>query len=156
MRLVSQGPEHTLAIGRALGQALKPGDTVLLYGDLGAGKTTLVKGIASCFGIPSRDVTSASFTIVVHYDTRPAFYHIDLYRIEHEAALEGAGVYEAMDDTEGVCVVEWAEHLPASEREGSITINISTTSQGTREFIIDGIDETHCPDIKKEPAPRPA
>ena len=81
MRLQSKNEIETLHFGQRLGKKLKPGDIVCLYGELGAGKTTVTKGIASAFGIKERDITSASFTIIAEYDNDIPFYHIDLYRI---------------------------------------------------------------------------
>ena len=72
-----------MEIGFKLGKRLKRGDVVCLYGELGTGKTTMVKGIAKAFGISERDITSASFSIIVEYDLETPFYHIDLYRIGH-------------------------------------------------------------------------
>ncbi len=85
---ISNGPNDTKAVGFRLGKLLRSGDVVGLYGELGAGKTTMVKGIASAFGIDEREIVSASFTILTEYDTSPPFTHIDLYRIEKEDELD--------------------------------------------------------------------
>ena len=82
MRLLSNGADDTLGYGLKLGRLLRKGDTVCLFGSLGAGKTTFVKGIASALGIPERDITSASFTIIAEYrgtlnNAGINFYHID-------------------------------------------------------------------------------
>ena len=84
MKLVSNDPDETEQAGYELGKRLKAGDVVALYGDLGTGKTTMVKGIARAFGIAGRDVTSASFTIIAEYYSYPAFFHFDLFRVEKE------------------------------------------------------------------------
>src|SRR5512147_573532 len=97
--LVTRSAEETERIGFELGRFLKArGETrtVLLYGDLGAGKTTLVKGIALAFGLPKRDVGSASFVIIAEYETSPPLYHIDLYRVEQGAELEELGIWDYM------------------------------------------------------------
>ncbi|MEW6602915.1 MAG: tRNA (adenosine(37)-N6)-threonylcarbamoyltransferase complex ATPase subunit type 1 TsaE, partial [Nitrospirota bacterium] len=73
MKLQSESDAETRAIGRRLGGQLKKGDVVCLYGELGAGKTTMVKGIASAFGINERDITSASFTIIAEYNANVPF-----------------------------------------------------------------------------------
>ena len=78
MRLKSKNEGETISLGQRMGQKLKPGDVVCLYGELGTGKTTITKGIASSFGIHERDITSASFTIIAEYEGDIPFYHIDL------------------------------------------------------------------------------
>ncbi|HEX8948967.1 MAG TPA: tRNA (adenosine(37)-N6)-threonylcarbamoyltransferase complex ATPase subunit type 1 TsaE [Dissulfurispiraceae bacterium] len=137
--MVARTPEETEAEGRRLGKLMREGRiprTVLLYGDLGAGKTTLIKGIASAFGIPGRDIGSASFVIVAEYDTSPRFYHIDLYRIETREGLDELGIWEYMESG-GIAVVEWAERLREIP-EGAITVRMNYLDEGTREIIIEG------------------
>ena len=134
MKVLSNSPEETIGAGRRIGEKLVPGDTVCIYGDLGAGKTTLVKGIGEALGIPARDITSASFTIIAEYETDPPFYHIDLYRIQSEAELEDLGLYEYLG-TDGIAVVEWAEKI---KNPGEcISVKINFISQGSREIIIE-------------------
>lgn len=138
--LVTRSGEETERFGMELGRALKTrGEawTVLLYGDLGAGKTTLVKGIASAFGIPERDVGSASFVIVAEYETSPPLYHIDLYRVEKSGELEELGIWDYID-SRGIAVVEWAERLP-EEPENAIEVRITHRADDTREIVIDGL-----------------
>lgn len=139
IKLISGSEELTEQIGFKLGRLIHKGCTVCLYGELGAGKTTLIKGIASAFGIPSRDLGSASFVIVAEYKTSPPFYHIDLYRIEGEEALDDIGLWEYFGP-EGVAVVEWAERL-AELPEGALKVSINCLDGDTREILIEGIDE---------------
>lgn len=138
MRVVTGSPEETENTGYRIGNLLKAyaTRTVLLYGDLGAGKTTLIKGIASAFGIPKRDIGSASFVIVAEYDTIPRFYHIDLYRVETEEDMEALGIWEYMDSG-GVAVIEWAERL-SEMPEGAVTVRINYQDENSREIIIEG------------------
>ncbi|MCH8030431.1 MAG: tRNA (adenosine(37)-N6)-threonylcarbamoyltransferase complex ATPase subunit type 1 TsaE [Bacteroidetes bacterium] len=88
-------PEATMALGEQLAGALQPGDVLALYGDLGAGKTHLVKGIVRGLGGQPEDVTSPTFTLIQEYATDPPLYHIDVYRIEQLPELErmGFGAY---------------------------------------------------------------
>src|SRR3954451_643657 len=90
----THSPEETIALGRTLGALLAPPKLVLLRGDLGAGKTTLVKGIAEAFeAAPAEDVTSPTFTLVHEYHgPRANLYHIDLYRIDTPRQLETLGI----------------------------------------------------------------
>jgi tRNA threonylcarbamoyladenosine biosynthesis protein TsaE len=140
LRIITKLPSETEKLGFRLGSFLKThgGKTVCLYGDLGAGKTTLIKGIASAFGIPERDVGSASFVIVAEYETTPPFYHIDLYRIEQKDDLEGVGIWEYIE-SEGTTVIEWAERLSETP-ENAVKITIKYIDESSREFIIEGID----------------
>lgn len=140
MILRTQTPSATYNLGLKLGNTLKAGDTVCLYGDLGAGKTVLAKGIAKAFGLESRDVASASYTIVAEYETTPPLYHIDLYRLEGGADLEALGLYEYLEG-EGVAVIEWADKLPPDAVEKTISVTIKFESEDTREIIIEGTDE---------------
>ena len=136
-RSVTSTPEETQESGRQLGSRLRAkgsGATVCLTGDLGAGKTVFVKGIASAFGISPRDVGSASFVLVAEYETKPPFVHIDLYRIESSAALDELGIWEYIGN-ETMTVIEWAERL--DERpDGSISVRIDELSETEREIVI--------------------
>ena len=104
-----EGQERTEAFGARLGAALRPGDVVALYGDLGAGKTTLARGVLRGLGFEG-DVASPTFPIVLAYDelTLPV-WHVDLYRIEDAAELEELALEEALDG--GALLIEWPERL---------------------------------------------
>ncbi|MCL4475740.1 MAG: tRNA (adenosine(37)-N6)-threonylcarbamoyltransferase complex ATPase subunit type 1 TsaE [Nitrospirae bacterium] len=144
VKLLSNGPEETFRCGFTLGKRLGKGDTVCLFGELGAGKTTFVKGIASALGIPERKITSASFTIIAEYTgtvnkaTVP-FYHIDLYRLQGIAELDSIGIEEYIG-RDGISVIEWAERL--GEVEGSISVTFTIVAEDKREITIEGMDET--------------
>lgn len=141
-RIITGSPEETEACGYRIGAALRErgsGATVCLSGDLGAGKTVFVKGFASAFGIPPRDVCSASFVLIAEYETTPPLVHIDLYRIEGHADLDELGIWEYIG-AESVTVIEWAERL--SERpDDALDITIAIHSDHEREIIIR--DETN-------------
>lgn len=138
MKLQSKSEAETKKIGRELGKRLKAGDIVCLYGELGAGKTVMVKGIASALGINERDVTSASFTIIAEYDTDVPFYHIDLYRIRPGETEEiGLREYLASD---GIAVIEWAERAEGEMPESRIIIKLDYSGESSREIEIIGIE----------------
>jgi tRNA threonylcarbamoyladenosine biosynthesis protein TsaE len=104
-----EGEGETEALGYRLASALRPGDVVALYGDLGAGKTTLARGILRGLGFEG-DVASPTFPIVQPYDgLSPPLWHVDLYRIEDPAEIRELALDEALDD--GALVVEWPERL---------------------------------------------
>jgi tRNA threonylcarbamoyladenosine biosynthesis protein TsaE len=136
----TKGPDETFEIGYRLGRCLKLGDVVGLYGELGSGKTVLVKGIARAFGINERDITSASFTIITQYQTSPAFIHIDLYRIEKTEELTEIGIYEQIGG-DRIAVIEWAEKAEGWLPEDMIAVHVQYTGKNDREITIEGLDE---------------
>ena len=106
--LISHSPEETAALGEAWGREAKPGWVLGLSGDLGAGKTQLVKGLARGLGVPGR-VHSPTFALVNEYaGGRLPLFHLDLYRLETQAQIAGAGLEEYLRPS-GVTVVEWVE-----------------------------------------------
>jgi tRNA threonylcarbamoyladenosine biosynthesis protein TsaE len=141
LKIITRSPGETEEIGLKIGNILKAqrGATVCLYGDLGAGKTTLIKGIASAIGIPERDIGSASFVIVAEYETTPPFYHIDLYRVEREDDIDDLGIWEYIGSG-GIAVVEWAERL-SELPEDAIKVRMNYVDENSREIIIEGINE---------------
>ncbi len=131
----SRSPEATRALGERLGAVLQGGDLVALSGDLGAGKTCLVQGIALGLGVdPALPVTSPSFTLVGEYPGRLILRHADFYRVDSYERLV-AGGFEDLFDERGVLVVEWAERLPeALPREHlQIRIEIERAAAGAGE-----------------------
>jgi len=139
-RFTSTAPDETKEIGFRLGRLLRPGDVVALYGELGSGKTTMVKGIAKAFGIQEKDIVSASFTIIVEYDTVPPFSHIDLYRIEREEELDDMGLWNQMG-RDGISVIEWAEKAERGLPEETIKVRLNPVDENTREIIVEGRNE---------------
>jgi tRNA threonylcarbamoyladenosine biosynthesis protein TsaE len=139
-KYISKGHDETIAIGLRLGKLLTPGDVVGLYGELGAGKTIMVKGIARAFGIEERDIVSASFTIMSEYDTNPPFVHIDLYRIGKDEELTELGLWEYMGAA-GISVIEWAEKAEEWLPEDTIRVRLNTIDENTREITIEGVNE---------------
>ncbi|MEP0547743.1 MAG: tRNA (adenosine(37)-N6)-threonylcarbamoyltransferase complex ATPase subunit type 1 TsaE [Rhodothermales bacterium] len=106
----SASPDETVALGQRLAGVLQPGDVLALYGDLGAGKTHLVKGLCAGLGIPAASVSSPTFTLVNEYDGALPVYHIDAYRIERTEEFFELG-YETYFFGDGVCLVEWPERV---------------------------------------------
>lgn len=137
--LASGSPEDTLAIARALGELLAPGDVVALTGDLGAGKTLFCKGIGEALGIPPGNVVSPSFTIVTEHSGRLPLTHVDVYRLDSVREAEEIGLAETLSG-DGVCVVEWAEKVTELLPMDSIRVT----------FMVSGVDRrgitVHAPD----------
>lgn len=108
----TQSAEETFALGKQVGAQLSGGEILLLDGPLGAGKTILVKGLASALGIDPEEVTSPSFTLVNPYAARLPLFHLDLYRLdEGAAAAHAVDLEELLTDETAVVVIEWAERL---------------------------------------------
>jgi tRNA threonylcarbamoyladenosine biosynthesis protein TsaE len=131
--------EETIAFGRSLALEITPPQLILLRGDLGAGKTTLVKGIAEGFQAASADdVTSPTFTLVHEYrGPRATLYHIDLYRIDTERELETLG----LDDLTGpgsVLLIEWGEKFARFVRERDVEIVLERVDETERRIHITG------------------
>ena len=124
---VSAREEDTFNLGFQLGQELSGGEILLLNGALGAGKTILVKGIATALQIDQEEVTSPSFTLVNPHHGRLLLYHIDLYRLDEGAtAAHAVDLDEILTDENAVVIIEWAERLgryPLPEDVWRISIN---------------------------------
>ena len=134
---ITHSAEETIALGRTLAGMLTPPKLVLLRGDLGAGKTTLVKGIAEAFQAASADdVTSPTFTLVHEYrGPQVNLYHIDLYRIDTPRQLETLGLDDLISGN-SILLIEWGEKFARFERERDVEIalerlNEKLTAQGT-------------------------
>lgn len=108
--LTSSSSGQTRRIGRELGKLLHGGDTVLLKGDLGAGKTTIAKGIARGLEVPVKTpVTSPTFILIHEYQGRVKLFHMDLYRLSSVRGEDEEEIAECLSDTGAVCLVEWPE-----------------------------------------------
>jgi tRNA threonylcarbamoyladenosine biosynthesis protein TsaE len=138
MILQSENEDETKKIGRMLGERLRRGDVVCLFGELGAGKTTMVKGIASALDINERDIMSASFTIIAEHDSPVPFYHIDLYRVTSDEVPE-LGLQEYLG-ADGISVIEWAEKAEEEVPDKSIRVTIKYKEDDVREIEIKGIE----------------
>src|SRR6266702_335585 len=127
--------EETIALGRELASMLTAPKLVLLRGDLGAGKTTLVKGIAQGFQAASEeDVTSPTFTLVHEYRGPSAtLYHIDLYRVDTPRELETLGLDDLMGDN-SVLLIEWGEKFARFERERNVEIRLERVAETERKI----------------------
>jgi tRNA threonylcarbamoyladenosine biosynthesis protein TsaE len=133
----TNSPEETIALGRELASLLAPPKIVVLRGDLGAGKTTLVKGIAEGFQAASHDdVTSPTFTLIHEYrGPVVTLYHIDLYRIDTQRELETLALDDLMAEN-SVLLIEWGEKFPRFERDRDVEIAIERISENERKLKI--------------------
>lgn len=152
MDLFSHNHEETLEIGKRLGKYLQPGDIVLLYGDLGVGKTTLTQGI--CRGLDIKEDTyipSPTFTLINNYCGKYPVFHVDLYRLDSLLEIEKIGLEECLF-TNGVCIIEWAEKLsPKPNQPPSlgiyqrIEIHITIEKENRRNFRVNLINQEKRP-----------
>jgi tRNA threonylcarbamoyladenosine biosynthesis protein TsaE len=134
-RLTTRSELETEAAGRALGRRLSAGSVVLLYGDLGAGKTAFVRGLAEGLGIAPGDVTSPTFTIMQEYrGGRLTLFHVDLYRLNDPREIDELGLEEIA--AEGVLAVEWAEKLPTPPPE-AVRVTLSHAGENERGVTVE-------------------
>jgi tRNA threonylcarbamoyladenosine biosynthesis protein TsaE len=131
--ITTNSAEETIAFGRTLAELLAPPKLVLLRGDLGAGKTTLVKGIAAAFeAAAEEDVTSPTFTLVHEYrGPRANLYHIDLYRVDTPRELETLGLDDLRSER-SVLLIEWGEKFARLQRERDMEISLETDGENRR------------------------
>jgi tRNA threonylcarbamoyladenosine biosynthesis protein TsaE len=134
---ITQCAEETIALGRNLASMLSPPKIVVLRGDLGAGKTTLVKGIAQGFQAASEeDVTSPTFTLIHEYQgPSAAVYHIDLYRVDTQRELDTLALDDLMSET-SLLLIEWGEKFTRFEREGDVEIVLERVSENERRIKV--------------------
>jgi tRNA threonylcarbamoyladenosine biosynthesis protein TsaE len=135
--ITTHSPQETIAFGRTLKELLTPPKLVLLRGDLGAGKTTLVKGIAAAFEAAEEDdVTSPTFTLVHEYRGPKAnLYHIDLYRVDTQRELETLGLDDLRSEN-SILLIEWGEKFPRFVRERDVEIALERNSETERTIRI--------------------
>ena len=137
--VITTSPEQTWRVGQILGARLAAGDTVCLYGDLGAGKTSLSYGIALGLEVKEKYITSPTFTLVNEYEGRFPFYHMDLYRLSDPGELESIGFDEYID-SDGVTVIEWAERAGDELPDECFSVYLSSIDENSREigFLVEG------------------
>ena len=133
---ISAGPENTEAIAAALATMLSSGDVLVLTGDLGAGKTTFVRGLARGLGV-TIGVKSPSFAIHLRYPGRIPLHHVDLYRLLDARDLAELGLEDVLE-REGVTAVEWGERLGAMLPERAIRIRFEDRGETRRRLLIEG------------------
>ncbi|MEX0928244.1 MAG: tRNA (adenosine(37)-N6)-threonylcarbamoyltransferase complex ATPase subunit type 1 TsaE [Balneolales bacterium] len=132
---VSTSPDDTLSIGRSIAGLLKPGDAVCLFGELGAGKTHLAKGIASGFGVDQDEVQSPTFSIINEYQGSTPVYHFDFYRIKSAAEAVRLGLDEYFYG-QGVCLIEWPSKIREYLPEHFVQIHLKHKNATTREILV--------------------
>lgn len=131
--MTSHTLEETYRIAAMLARTLTPGSIVALSGDLGAGKTTLVRGIVHALHGGAREVTSPTFTLMNVYEGHPPIYHFDWYRLNSRDALDTIGFEEYLEGP-GISIIEWAEKFPEALPATTRWVTIMLDVNGTRHF----------------------
>lgn len=132
---VTRSAAETERLGRATGQALRGGETLALYGELGSGKTVFVRGLAVGLGAPSRAVSSPTFVLVHEYPGRLRLVHADFYRIEQESELRHLGLPDYQDGVT-VLAIEWAEKAGAELPQDRIEIRLDHVTATSRSIVM--------------------
>jgi tRNA threonylcarbamoyladenosine biosynthesis protein TsaE len=130
--------EETIALGATLAPALRDARIALLRGDLGAGKTTLVKGIAEAFQAATQDdVTSPTFTLVHEYrGPERTLYHIDLYRLDTERELATLGLEDMSNEEGAILLIEWGEKFDRLQKLRDLEIVLERTGENSRRITV--------------------
>ena len=130
----------THRLGVELAAIAKPGMVIALNGDLGVGKTELVRGfVAALPGANPEEIASPTFALVHRYETDPPVWHLDLYRLEDEAELAAIGAEEFLDPIDEITLVEWAERFPNWLPKTAIEVRLETLSAERRRARITGL-----------------
>lgn len=150
MRFKTASPDETKKLGQALGSLLKKGDILLIYGELGAGKTIFTQGLAIGMGIKAH-ITSPTFTIIHEYPGTIPLYHIDAYRLDKEEEILELGLEEYLYG-EGVTAIEWPEKLDSWLPEEVIEISIKKIDgqENKRELTFAGQDKRGFGELMEE------
>ena len=137
--VLTHSPEETVEFGRRLAEKLRTPMVVLLRGDLGAGKTTLVKGISEgLHAAKSEDVTSPTFTLVHEYrGGEVTLFHVDLYRIDTQKELETIALDDLMD-ANSILLIEWGEKFARFREERDVEIAIERVGESERRIVVKG------------------
>jgi len=134
--ILSRSEAETYAFARKLAESMPTPAHILLFGDLGAGKTTFTRGLASGFGVETvDDVSSPTFTLINQYKGRTRIYHIDLYRVEG-GNLDGLGLEDIFDDPQAAVIVEWAERLGDFATPGAAKVFLEYVDDSSRRIEI--------------------
>ena len=140
----SHGSSQTIELGKLLGARLTAGSVIGLVGDLGAGKTCYIKGIAEGLNnTPADEVTSPTFTILQEYPGPVPLYHFDAYRLSGSHDLEAIG-FEDYAGTDGVAVIEWADRISDALPDDAIMISLEAISENERQFFCRARGAKHC------------
>jgi tRNA threonylcarbamoyladenosine biosynthesis protein TsaE len=133
----------THALGTRLGRLLFPGAVVALVGQLGAGKTHLVRAVAEGLGVPDgRVVTSPTFVLIQEYEGRLPVYHFDVYRLSGDVPFGDLGAHEYLEG-DGVCLIEWADRVVRSLPAEHLRVTLEVTGENSRRATLEAHGEPY-------------
>ena len=148
MTITTRSEDETVAAGRSFAARLQGGAIVLLSGDLGAGKTAFVRGVAAGLGLEPADVSSPTFTLIQEYRGPTVLRHVDLYRLS-PPEVEDIGLYDLVLE-EGITAIEWPDRLPRS-LAGALHITIAHRDHDTRVITLPDIPTITPPPVANAP-----
>ena len=155
MKKKSYSPEETLHLGKSVGSSLISGDIILLFGDIGAGKTRLTQGICNGLGLEKDTyIRSPTFTLINEYPGRLPVYHIDLYRIDSHEEIYSLGLEEILFN-QGITIIEWAEKLRSSKNSNNLILNIEDRIEIYLKIISESERELTFNTYSPKPRPLP-
>jgi len=133
---LTKSETETVLLGKKLAAGLVESAVIAFVGELGSGKTTLIRAIAGALGADPLEVASPTFTIVNVYFGREPIYHIDLFRIKKPSEIDELGLWEIVDG-DGISLIEWADRYPKLVPENAFWVSLSREGPNTRRIIID-------------------
>ena len=146
--VTTHSEDETAALGREFASTLSAGDVLLLYGDLGAGKTAFVRGLAEGLGVDRGEVSSPTFTLIQEYrGGRLPLFHVDLYRIEDPREFDELGLDEIAED--GVLAIEWADTMPIPPSNAT-RVAIEHAGDSARRIVIQASTKYEVRSLKYE------
>lgn len=135
---ITQSPEETFAMGKALGRVVFDGAVIALTGVLGSGKTLFIQGLARGLDVSERVyVTSPSYTLINEYPGRITLYHADLYRLSHPEDIESTGLYDLLHQ-EGIVAIEWADRMLRRDLAEHLAVHFSSKEESVRVVRLRG------------------
>jgi tRNA threonylcarbamoyladenosine biosynthesis protein TsaE len=137
LRRICRTAEATRALGAELGRAATPGTVIALHGDLGAGKTCFIQGLAEGLGVPG-PVTSPTFVLMTEHQGRLPLYHVDLYRTASPAEIRALGLDELLHG-DGVTAIEWAERAEGMLPPHAVHVRVSGAGEEPRLIELEGL-----------------
>lgn len=142
-----QSADQTAQFARALGRVVEPGDTILLSGDVGSGKTHFARSLIQSLLTVAEDVPSPTFTLVQTYDTTAgSLWHADLYRLTSSVEIEELGLIDAFDSA--LCLVEWPDRLGRLRPTDALDLTLQTTGDDTRQLHVAWSDPKWTPKLE--------
>ncbi|MFH1655458.1 MAG: tRNA (adenosine(37)-N6)-threonylcarbamoyltransferase complex ATPase subunit type 1 TsaE [Candidatus Omnitrophota bacterium] len=148
MQIITKNAQQTINFGKRIAKLFKKGDVIALFGNLGAGKTTLVKGIAKGFGLSQNSVNSPSFVLLKAYKGKMPLYHFDFYRIKNPDEAHNIGLEEFLF-SDGVSVIEWAERIRKFLPEECLHIEFKFINENQRKIKLTGKNKYYKDLIKR-------